>query len=205
MWSSNYWQGESASGTGSDLVQTATIRKALPLLLEMYDCRVLVDAPCGDFFWMRTVDLPIDTYIGVDIVKPLIEINQERFEDAHHQFIYKDITREVLPRGDLILCRDCLVHFPYAEIAKAIRLFKESGSTYLLTTCFTDSTHYMLNNQISIEEWRPLDLRRAPFYFPEPIEIINEDCSEGAGLWSDKSLFLWRIEDLPDLSVLENS
>jgi hypothetical protein len=36
----------------------------------------LLDAGCGDFNWMRTVDLPGIKYIGVDVVSDLIERNR---------------------------------------------------------------------------------------------------------------------------------
>ncbi|HSX11028.1 MAG TPA: class I SAM-dependent methyltransferase [Chlamydiales bacterium] len=201
IWQNNYWGGDSRSGTGSDLIQTEVIRGALPALLKKYECKILVDAPCGDFYWMKYVDLPVEKYIGIDIVKPLVWQNQASFGNSICSFIFSDITNQIPPKGDLILCRDCLGHFSYADIAKAIRTFKKSGSTYLLTTCFTESEHYMMNVEISTGEWRPLDLRLAPFYFPEPLEIINENCTVIDNAWNDKSLFLWRIEDLPDLEI----
>jgi hypothetical protein len=203
IWQTNYWGGVSASGTGSDLIQTEVIRTAIPLLLQKYNCKSMIDAPCGDFYWMKTVDLPLDKYIGVDIVKPLIDENQRLFSSQKCSFLYQNMITEMLPKADLVLCRDCLVHFSYADIAKTIKLLKQSGSTYLLTTGFTRD-HFMLNDQISTGEWRPLDLRLAPFYFPEPLEIINENCTVINNSWNDKSLFLWKIADLPDLEELQH-
>jgi hypothetical protein len=199
IWRTKGWGGVSVSGSGSDLEQTEALRAALPALLKKYHCKVLVDAPCGDFYWMKTVELPIEKYIGVDIVKPLIATNQEMFGNDFRSFIYLDITRQVLPKADIVLCRDCFVHFSYIDIVKTIKKLKQSGSTYLLTTNFTKSNHFMLNFPIETGLWRPLDLRLAPLFFPEPLEIINEHCTQGDNTWDDKSLFLWKIEDLPEL------
>lgn len=204
IWKNNGWKGDSSlSGAGSDLSQTATIRQKIPELLKKYNCKSMIDAPCGDFYWMHMVDLPVVTYIGVDIVEPLIEHNQHLFASAQRTFMHLDMTTQILPQADLILCRDCFVHFSYSDIAKTIKLLKQSGTTYLLTTCFTNKGHYRHNIPVATGDWRTIDLRLDPFLFPEPLEIINENCTEGNHFWSDKSLFLWRLEDLPDLSHLE--
>src|SRR5688500_1614611 len=69
----NLWgDPESVSGRGSTLARTVNIRKALPELLRSINARSLLDAPCGDFNWMRLVDLGEIRYTGVDVVSELI-------------------------------------------------------------------------------------------------------------------------------------
>lgn len=196
IWRTHYWGGDSLSGTGSDLVQTEKVRTELPQLLQRYHCKTMVDAPCGDFYWMQQVDLPLSNYVGIDIVRPLVLTNQLRYGNHQRVFMSLDIMAEVLPKADLILCRDCLGHFSNEDIDKVISLFKKSGSTYLLTTSFTEN-HSSINSQIHTGEWRPVDLRKEPFNFPEPLEIINENCTVCENAWNDKCLFLWKLEDLP--------
>ena len=69
----------------------------------------------------------------------------------------------------------------------------ESGIKYLLTTTFPDRDH---NPRISAGSWRPINLQIPPFSFPEPIKIINEECTESGGIYKDKSLGLWKIADI---------
>jgi hypothetical protein len=95
---------------------------------------------------------------------------------------------------DLILCRDCLVHLSLADIDAALKNIARSGSTYLAATTFPGRG---VNPDIKTGGWRPLDLQAHPFYFPEPLAIINEQCTEAAGLYADKSLAVWRVIDLP--------
>ncbi len=46
----NYWGNKhSRSGGGSDLTQTAEVRKQLPSLLSEFDVRTMLDIPCGDW------------------------------------------------------------------------------------------------------------------------------------------------------------
>jgi hypothetical protein len=46
-------------------------------------------------------------------------------------------------------------------------------------------------------DWRPINLERAPFNWPAPVELIVEECTESGGVFADKSLGLWRIDALP--------
>ncbi len=48
---------ESRSGQGSELAATENLRAYLPELFERLNVRTFLDAPCGDWNWMREVDL----------------------------------------------------------------------------------------------------------------------------------------------------
>lgn len=186
---------ESHSGEGSTLEQTETLRRALPALLAEIGASSLVDAPCGDFNWMRDTDLGIDRYVGVDIVEELIRADQQRYGNDGRTFLCRDIIRDPLPKADVILCRDCLVHLTFDQALKAIGNFKRSGSTYLLTTTFSDRD---ANVDLKGKDiWRTLNLEHAPFNFPPPLRLISENCTEGDGAYGDKCLGLWRLADLP--------
>lgn len=191
IYTANAWNDpHSHSGTGSNLVQTKTIRQEIPLLCKKLGIRTFLDAPCGDFYWMKEVDLDIEHYIGIDIVPNIIEDNKRSYETSNCTFIHLDILKNVLPCADIILCRDCLVHFSFADIFLAIKNFKKSNATYLLTTTFPGE-HY--NNDIKTGDWRPLNLEKPPFNFPKPL-LISESCTEQGG--ATKSLGLWLLDDL---------
>ncbi len=181
---------ESMSGPGSTLVSTVEVRRRLPLLLEDLGVQSLLDAPCGDFNWMRRVRLGIERYTGVDVMREVIQNNQTGFGDATHTFISLDIRRNALPQTDLILCRDCLVHFSYDDIFRTLQNFSRSKSKYLLTTTFPSVQE---NTDIASGDWRPLNLQKPPFRMPEPLRLINEKCTENGGRYSDKSLGLWEL------------
>ena len=96
--------------------------------------------------------------------------------------------------ADLLLCRDCLVHLSFADIARAIANIRAATVTYLLTTTFPAQR---ANEDIRTGDWRPLNLEAAPFGWPAPLEYLVEKCTEGNGLFADKSLGLWRVDSLP--------
>ena len=191
----NVWGSpESVSGLGSTLDATHAIREGLIRVCHEFHIKTLLDAPCGDYGWMSTLDLPLSKYIGADIVSPLVERNRDLHGNEKVEFLVADITRDPLPRADAILCRDCLVHLSFANITRALRNFSESGSTYLLTTTFPE---HRGNTDIEDGDWRLLNFQEPPFDYPEPLRLINEQCTEMEGAYDDKSLALWRFGDLP--------
>jgi len=185
---------DSRSGAGSDLVQTEIIRHEIPRVLREYGVHAMLDAPCGDWFWMRQVDLGIERYVGTDIVPALIERNKAQFGREGVDFVCLDLSKDELPKVDLIFSRDCLVHLSFADASRILKNFKASGAKYLLTTTFTDRSS---NADLGSGFWRPLNMELAPFNFPPPAKLINEGCTEGDNLFTDKSLGLWRLEDIP--------
>jgi hypothetical protein len=188
----NDWDDdESISGHGSRLDHTANIRAALPSLLEKYQCQSLLDIPCGDFNWMKTVALDVD-YIGADIVGDLIKRNQERYASARRNFVVSDVLRDRLPRVSLIMCRDCLVHFSNADVMTALKNIKASGSEYLLTTTFPAQRR---NASIVTGEWRPLNLCQPPFRLPAPLELVDDTFD--APNYHVKYMGIWQVSALP--------
>lgn len=191
IYRTNYWGGESLSGKGSDIIQTQKISETLPVLLKSLGAKSMLDIPCGDYYWMKHLDLPV-AYIGADIVQEVVNVNNEKYSDSYHKFIKLDIRTDELPKVDLIFVRDLLVHFSYNDIQRALLNIKKSGSTWLLTTSFTSRGK---NKDIKTGEWRTLNLQIKPFNFPEPVRIINEGCTEFNCDYSDKSLALYKVKD----------
>jgi hypothetical protein len=197
IFNDNLWgNNESVSGEGSNLSRTAVVRAKLPGLLARHGVRSILDAPCGDFFWMKAVDLGGIDYTGVDIVPEIIARDVEQYGGPGRRFILCDLVEDALPQADLILCRDCLVHLPYAETRKTLENFRRSGATWLLTTTFTGPRD---NRDIELGDWRPINLERPPYRFPPAVDLINEESDEvdeELGAFPDKSLGLWRLADL---------
>lgn len=199
---------QSMSGRGSDLDQTRIIELEIPKILDYLQIASLLDIPCGDQNWVRRIALNHIDYLGADIVPSLVQRNNELYMSETKRFIEFDLTKSVPPRMDLILCRDLFVHLSTDEINSCLANIRASGSTYLLTTTFTDPRSYknlpVTNLRLSKKlpflikgaAWRPINLQLDPFSLPSPLRLINEACTEGNNRFSDKSLGLWKIEDL---------
>jgi len=197
IYKNNEWKNEeSISGPGSSLANTEAIRRWFPDLIRELDVRVLLDIPCGDFHWMREMELELEAYIGADIIEDLTRTNIEKYCSPEHnnrQFLTLDITSDPLPDADLIFCRDCLVHFSNADVVRAIENIRLSGARYLLTTTFSARTS---NPEIITGQWRPLNLQAAPFRLAGPERLISEEYTGSNGNYPDKHLGLWKVSEL---------
>ena len=179
--------------TRSDVYQTAIIIKELPVIFSDYGVSTVLDIPCGDFNWMKNVDLTSVDYVGADIVNELIEKNSEQYGKDGLRFQQLDLIKDPLPKVDLVFCRDCLVHLSFEDIFHVFHNICASQSEYFLTTTFTGRTK---NRDIVTGAWRPLNLEVAPFTLPQPLKVITEGCTEGANKYTDKALGIWRIADI---------
>jgi hypothetical protein len=185
VYSSDWWGSpESKSGSGSQLSRTETFRAELQAWVAQNRIASLLDAPCGDYNWMRHVQFPDDfRYVGGDIVGELIAANRRRFPGVH--FVEMDIISDALPAVDAWLCRDAMIHFPNAPVSTVIERFCGSNIGYLLATTFPSVA---ANRDIEFGQYRPLNLTVAPFNMPQPERILcdDEDVSRGrvVGVWS---------------------
>jgi SAM-dependent methyltransferase len=193
---------ESISGTGSSLQQTAAIRQRLPRLLTHLGVQRLLDAPCGDLNWIREVRLGSIEYIGLDILSEFIAAHNARNTDPHRRFVCADMLSDPLPVADAILCRDLLPHLSFLEIAEVLRRFVATGTSYVVMTHFPT---FRPNRDTTNGAWRPLSFQLTPFDFPPPLYRLREGCTEDAGVWEDKSLAVWRLDDLAQTAFLKRA
>lgn len=189
----NLWNcPESASGRGSTLENTEGIRKQLPSLVKKLAIKTFLDLACGDFNWMKKIDLKVDKYSGIDIVNSICEHNRHNYTQYNREFIRLDFTKDALPKTDIILCRDALVHLSFCDISKAIKNIKKSGSRYLLVTTYPN---VKVNFEICTGGWRPLNLQKPPFNWPEPIFFIEDSDEIRPSDWG-KYLGLWEVQKI---------
>lgn len=190
IYEAHYWEDdESRSGGGSNLYATEKIRKAIPKLFLEYSVRSVLDIPCGDFWWFKEMNLDLDSYIGGDIVAPLIASVAEKYTSPTCSFRIMDLTKDVLPDCDLILVRACFIHFSFEAIFAALRNITQSKIRYLLTTHFVSVTE---NIDIKTGSSQNLNLCMPPFNFPPPLAVID-DYAKGL---PPRQLGLWRVDDL---------
>ena len=186
----NKWTStESVSGIGSEYDNVLKLIEELPILFKKFNIGSILDIPCGDYNWMKHVDLSNISYIGADIVNNLIQSNRKKYNDIDFRVL--DITTDKLPMVDLIFVRDCLGHLNNENVLKAIENMKNSGSKFLLATSFTK---YNFNNDIENGGWKCINLMISPFYLI-PIYLINENCKEGYPNYTDKCMILFKLND----------
>lgn len=197
----NYWSdADSVSGPGSNMEATRIIRKEIPVLLQQLAVKSMLDAPCGDLFWMKTILPEIKNagvvYHGADIVQSLVERHRQNFKDHSIHFHQLDITKGPIPAVDLVFTRDCFIHLSYINIYRALRNYKKAGVKYLLTNTYTNPERENVNVDGFFLWGRALNMEKPPFSFGKPLHLVIEGCTEKDGAFSDKSLAVWKLGDI---------
>jgi hypothetical protein len=187
---------ETRSGYGSRMEATKTIRNVLPHLIEIFQVKTLLDLPCGDFNWMKTVDLGLCTYLGGDIVEDVIRFNQEHYTTANRTFKVIDAVKDAITKVDLVLCRDIVAHLKFEDTKQMLRNLKKSGSTYVLITTYARCPKNCEDAKFPTGEWHPINLTLEPFNFPQPLMIFEESAPVSLDTHYCKSLGLWRLADI---------
>lgn len=199
----NTWGSqESVSGPGSTIAMTESIRGQLPILFQKFQISSILDVPCGDFNWMQLLELQGISYIGGEIVKPLVRELNIKFSSDGIAFIQMDITNDAFPKSDLVLNRDCLFHLSYQDIYLTLSNFLDSGSKYFLSTSH-DNDQVFCNSNIKSGGFRRIDLFSTPFNFPKNFLFQIPELGEGS--LPPRSLYLWdRNQVKVAYSSLEN-
>lgn len=199
----SYWRSnknESKSGYGSSFRATKNILIELENFIEKENIQNIFDAPCGDFFWLKKLNLNNSKYIGADIVKHMIKKNNENYSNKNLKFIEFDILKQVPSKFDLIFNRDCLVHFRDKDVIKAIMNFKKSQSKYFASTTYPKVKKNVVSDLP--DKWRPINLCEAPFNLPKPYILLNDNYDyedKTSNLDTEKYIGVWKIEDLKNL------
>lgn len=164
-----------------------SLKKAeeLKAVLHGFGIRSMIDMDCEE-----VVDLGLERYIGVDRRAEVISAIKNSIGSAERSYLVRDITKDQLPKADLILCWDKLFELSPSKLRSTIELFKKSGCKYLLVSHFPD---LVKNHKTRRGLYQPINWTLEPYRFPEPMIQINEEV-EGTHI---KNLALWNINDLP--------
>ena len=197
IYNENLWSSaESVSGTGSELEYTLGLRKWLVEIIPAREIKKIIDAPCGDFNWMRlVVGASHVNYIGIDIVRNLIDKNQKKYGNSHVKFLTGNICEDRLPNGDLIIIRDCLFHLSFQDIDKALKNLSTVEYRYLLTTSHLIETN-LVNIDIISGDFRYINLFQAPFNF-DPNLVIDRVNDYPDGAYIKKEMVLLEKKNVP--------
>lgn len=182
IYQANVWRSkELGSGEGSEVEYTARIREWLLTAIPKYGIKRFVDAPCGDFNWMRLIVPQIDIdYMGFDIVQSVVDQNNAAQGNSKTKFAVANICTDPLPSCDIMMVRDCLFHLSYDDIDMFLKNISAVDFKYLLTTTHIVDAEYV-NSDIVSGSYRNIDLFSAPFCFDKKkvIEFV-EDFPKGA-------------------------
>lgn len=165
IYESKHWSKDREKGTsgfGSTLEATVKYRAYLQKFLKSHDIHSVVDVGCGDWEFSQAINWNGISYIGYDIVKPVIQKNQQKFSSANIQFVHCNAIESNLPSADLLICKDVLQHLPIGEILLLLSQF-DKFKYCLITNDVDPNTLTGDNIDIIRGSERSIDLSKSPF------------------------------------------
>ena len=202
IYNSNAWNDdESVSGTGSSFKATKLLRSQLPNVFKELEIESILDAPCGDFRWIKSIiESSNISYVGADIVQDIVDSNNNEYSCKNINFLKLDITADYLPKADLMFCRDCLFHLSFIDIHKTLQNFVSSETKYLMTTTHINSGKFE-NLDISSGDYRKIDLFSAPFGFP--IDTVYE-VDDWLAPEPPRKMYVWSRDQIKNVLEISN-
>jgi SAM-dependent methyltransferase len=105
------------SGSGSRGEPADRYGSLIRSLVHDFDVRSAVDIGCGDFRVAKRFAGCLADYVGLDVVRPVVEQNTARYGRPGVSFAWLDAAREEPPDADLCLIRQVLQHLSNEQIA----------------------------------------------------------------------------------------
>ena len=173
---------ESTSGYTSSLAETFYLRDFVKKIIRDKNISSLADCPCGDLNWIRATNLDGVEYTGYDVLDAHINTNSRLFPKL--KFIKFDAVREILPKTDLILCKDFLTHLVPDLIRVVLDNFKQSGSKWLLSTSYPEPViRTMDESSLKVISWGFHEINLLD-YGLTPVDLCRDSPKRIHGLYA---------------------
>ena len=191
IYNRNDWGAtETVSGNAATKFETCFLRQDLLILINFLGIESITDVGCGDLNWMADILKNSRVkYCGVDVVPLLLDECRKRIHGGLIEFVLAHSLSDALPYGDLVICRNVMVHLSLENIDKLLTSIRKVGAKYVALTTFTDNSRE--NVDIVDGLWRPINLQKAPFNLTEPIYRLDEGYGFIDKTYYDRSLCVW--------------
>jgi len=159
IYATNEWGH--GSGEGSLPAHTRQYAQLVQQFVRDKGVKTVVDLGCGDWQFSRYIDWGAAEYIGYDLVRSVVERNQETFRKPEISFQLFSGNFDDLGSADLLIVKDVLQHWSN----EAVKAFLPTLRRYrycLLTNC-VNPREETTNEDIRDGDFRYLDLRLPPF------------------------------------------
>jgi len=196
IYQNNVWRNsESRSGDGSTVKWTVEIREFIKKIVKEFDIHSFLDAPCGDFNWMRLTEFPDDLeYVGLDIFKEEIVKHRVEFNlSSRYRFLHRDMVMHPPYKAfDLVFTRDALQHLSVKDVHDVIKNWEASGSKYVLTTFYTGS--WGNEDTVNPGGMANFNLMYPPFNFVDPVrQSPDKNPNDNNNYGWIKNMGLWKL------------
>ena len=132
-------------------------------------------------------------YVGCDVVTEMINHNKKLYEKNNIKFVVQNLLKDDLPRADMIIVRDLLVHLDNSDIRQCLNNIKKANFKYIAITNYP-LLKSQLRDKFLGDKWRPINLNINPFNLPKS-DYNLDDTSNVQDHDKDKYLSIWLREN----------
>lgn len=132
IYDKKHWAGHAsdAFSSGSGSITEGLVAPYVAAVRDAIACEsdrplVFVDLGCGDFRVGRQLAALSARYIGVDVVRPLIDHHRALHATATVSFLHLDMAKDELPDGDVCFVRQVLQHLSNDQILAVLGKLKK--------------------------------------------------------------------------------
>ena len=154
---------ETYSGPGSLIKNTNNLIQNLPLIFKKYNIKSIIDVPCGDFNYMKEINLDNIEYNGYDISKKAIEICL-KYQKDNIKFNILDATIEQLKYSDLIICKDLFLHLSFKDTEKILQNIINTKCKYFAVSRYDNGNVINIDKNSGLGA-RAIEITGEPFNF----------------------------------------
>lgn len=199
----NFWGGKGQdfySGEGSHLPELVSpYLLALKSFLQQFPHPPsLLDLGCGDFNIGSQLVPYTSSYIAADIVPELIEHHRKQHHPSHLKFEVLDLSKDELPKADIICLRQVLQHLSNSEIASFLpQLCKYKYlvlTEHLPNQDFTANQDIITGRNIRLKINSGVDLTQPPFNLTPIQEQVLCEVKEGNSFGGVLKTVLYQLQ-----------
>ena len=154
---------ETYSGPGSLIRNTNVLVKQLHFFLKKYKIQSIIDMPCGDFNYMKEINLDYIDYNGYDISENAIE-RCLKYKKNNINFNILDATNQSLHYSDLVICKDLFIHLSFEDINKILENIIKSKCKYFAVSRYNNGNVINIDRVSSLNA-QAIEITQDPFYF----------------------------------------
>ena len=165
-------KGEGTSGTGSKFTNDNKfyVKQVLDII-ESNNITNVCDIGCGDWEIAKHIDWDKIgvKYTGIDIVKDVVERNQEIYGSPSINFKHGNILEMTCENYDLVLIKDVLQHMTDEDVCVATDKLLKDNSFLFMTNGYKfgrtpEKNNWSLRDINNKYSYHPLDIDKKPLH-----------------------------------------
>ena len=145
---------KNGSGVGSSIKYNRMYMDFLSKFLIDNSIKNVLDIGCGDWQFSQNIDWNQIDYNGIDIVKSVVDTNNDKFGKENIKFFHLNPLETKLPGSfDLVIIKDVLQHWSNETIIEFLDKLITQGNKYIIIvntafSTFKNNTNKGINRSI---------------------------------------------------------